>query len=123
MYIASAMCCDLCVHLWGSHTAILSEGDASGLKFHCFGTTGLSVTEIIGLNPCMLVSFLGMGLAGHFARSLGWFEACMPSLSKVRDAAEALRLSDMYALGLEPRSSILVAVVASARGDITPTSS
>lgn len=100
------------------------EWDAGGLRsFLCFRTTGLDVMKKTGLKPCMLVSLLGFGLAGQFARSLGWLEACMPSCSEVRDSAKALRISDVCALAVEPRSSILVAVVASARGGISPASS
>lgn len=77
---------------------------------------------VIQTPACLFLSW-GMRLAGRFARSLGWLEACMPSCSKVRDSAKALRISGMYALAVEPSSSILVAFVASARGGITPASS
>lgn len=71
---------------------------------------------------CLFLSW-AVRLAGQLARSLGWLEACMPSCSKIRDSAKALRISGTCTLAVEPSSSDLVAAVASARGGITPASS
>lgn len=124
---ASAMCWDLCMHLWASHAQRNPQRRGSWWWleiFPGFRTTELFVMERTVIPPpaCLFLAW-DVRLAGQFARSLGWLEACMPSCSKVRDSAKALRISGMCALAVDPSSSILVAVVASARGGITPASS
>lgn len=88
--------------------------------FPRFRTTALFVVKrpVIETPACLFPPW-GVRLAGRFARSPGWPQACMPSRSKVRGSAKALRISGMCALAVEPSSSILVAVVASAREGIT----
>lgn len=108
-------------------TEIRREGKAGGLR--CFLALGelsclLRRKTVIQPPACSFLAWdADVGLAGQFARSLGWLEACMPSRAKVRDPAKARRISGMCTLALEPSSSILVAGIASARGGITPASS